>query len=126
LETLLINHPSYDPNFSPKNDANIRNNSSSIHTASSAQSWFEKHEDALQHLHWPTQAPDLNIAEPLWSVLESTVRSRFPPPPSLKQLEDVLHEEWYTIPLETIPNLHESVTGRVQGLLQTNVGPTPY
>jgi hypothetical protein len=35
------------------------------------------------------------------------VRSRFPPPISLKQLEDVLQEEWYKIPLETVKILVE-------------------
>jgi len=54
-------------------------------------SWFEEHKDALQHLTWPAQWPDLDIIEPLWSVLESRVRNRFPPPSSLKQLKDVLH-----------------------------------
>jgi hypothetical protein len=50
------------------------------------------------------------------------VRSRYPPP-SLKQLEDVLHEEWYNIPLETIQNLHESIPRRIQAVLQANGGP---
>ena len=54
------------------------------YTARSIQSWFEEHEDALQHLPWPTQSPDLNIVEPL---------------------EDVLHEHYYNIPLETIQTL---------------------
>jgi hypothetical protein len=40
--------------------------------------------------------------------LEDTVsirmRSRFPPPLFLKQLDDVLHEEWWIIPPETIQN----------------------
>jgi hypothetical protein len=58
--------------------------------------WFEEHEGELQHLPWPAQSPDLNIIEPLWSVLETRVRNRFPPP-SLKQLEDVIQEEWYEI-----------------------------
>jgi hypothetical protein len=49
----------------------------------------------FQHLPWPAQLPDLNITEPLWSVLETRVRNRFPPPTSLKQFEDVLQEEWY-------------------------------
>jgi hypothetical protein len=53
-------------------------------------SWLEEHKDALHHLAWPAQLPDLDIIEPLWSVLESRVRSRFPPPSSLKQLKDVL------------------------------------
>ena len=72
------------------------------YTHSCVQSWFEEHEDALQHLLWPGKSPDLNIIEPMWSVLQSTGRRRFHLPSSLKQPEDVLHEEWYSIPLETI------------------------
>jgi transposase len=35
----------------------------------------------------------LNNIEALWSVLETKVRNRFPPPTSLKELEDALQEE---------------------------------
>jgi hypothetical protein len=38
------------------------------------------------------QSPDLNVSEPLWSVLETRVRDRSPPT-SLKQFEDVPQEE---------------------------------
>jgi len=68
------------------------------------ESWFKEHEDALQQLPWPAQSPD--ILKPLWSVLESGVRSRFPPPPSLKELEDVLNEVLCNIPLQTVHNLY--------------------
>jgi hypothetical protein len=67
---------------------------SSIHTVRNVQSWFEEHGDAFQHLPWPAQFPDLIIIKSLWSVLESMIRSRFLSPTPLKQLEDVLHEEW--------------------------------
>jgi hypothetical protein len=56
----------------------------------------------LQQPPWAVQSPDLNIIEPLWSVLET----RFPLQTSLKRFEDVLQEEWYRIPLETLQNLY--------------------
>jgi hypothetical protein len=55
--------------------------------------WFEEHEGKLQHLPWPIQSLDFNITEPIWSVLDTTPRKRFPLPTSLKQLEYVLEEE---------------------------------
>jgi hypothetical protein len=87
---------------------------------------FEEHEEAFQHLPWLAQLPDLFIIESLWSYLESRVRSRFPPLSSLKQLEDVLYELWYSIPLETIQNLHASIPRSVPAVLQASGDPTPY
>jgi hypothetical protein len=37
------------------------------------------------------------------------LKSRFPPPSFLKQLEKVLHEVSSNIPIETIQNSHESI-----------------
>jgi len=108
------------------NDAVFQDDNLPIHSARSVQSWFEEHKDALQHLPWPAQSPDRYIIKLLWSALESRVRSRFPPPSSVKQVEDVFHEEWYIIPLETMQNLCESLPRRVQAVLQANGGPTPY
>jgi hypothetical protein len=63
---------------------------------------LQLHEGELQHLPGPAQSPDLKITEPLWSVLETRVRYRFPLPTSVKQFEDVLQEEWFQIPLEQL------------------------
>ena len=104
----------------PNSDAIFQENSTPIHTARSVQSWFEEHENALQHL-WLAHSPNLNIIEPLWSVLESRERNRFPPS-SVKQLEEM----WYSFPLETVQILHESIPRRIQPVLQANGGPTPY
>jgi len=113
-------HPMIQMLF-PNNNAVFQDDSLPIHIARCVKSWFEEHEDALKHLPWPAQLPDLNIIKPLFSVLESRVRSRFPPPSSLKQLGDVLHEKWYNIPLETIQNIHDSVPRGIQAVLQTAV-----
>jgi hypothetical protein len=61
-------------------------NSLPIHTARSVQSWFEEHEDAIQHVPWSAQLSDLNIEPPL-SVLEGRVRNSVPPSSPLKQLD---------------------------------------
>jgi hypothetical protein len=71
----------------PKNDAVFQDNNAPIHTAGTLRSWLEDHEGKLQHLSWPAQSPDLNIIEPLSSVLEIRVMNRFPLPLSLKQLK---------------------------------------
>jgi hypothetical protein len=94
--------------MSPNIDAVFQDDSLPMHTTRRVQFWFEEHEDALQHIPWPAQSPDLNIIEPLWSVLESRVRSKFPSPLSVKQLADCLHEKRHNIPLETIQNLYDS------------------
>jgi hypothetical protein len=69
----------------PNNDAVFQEGSAHIHTAGTVQSWFGEHEGELQHLPWSPQSPDVNIIEPLWSVLETRVRNSFPPATSLRQ-----------------------------------------
>jgi hypothetical protein len=76
-------HPMIQSLF-PNNDAVLQDDTVPIHTARTVQSWFEEHDDKLQHLPWPAQSPDLNITEPLCSVLETTLRNRFPPLAPLK------------------------------------------
>jgi hypothetical protein len=62
---------SHDPKSFPNNDAVFQDENVPIHIAGTVQSWFEEHEGELQHRPWPAQLPYLNIAEPLWSVLET-------------------------------------------------------
>jgi hypothetical protein len=54
------------------------------------------------------------------------VRKRFPPPTSLKQLEDVLQEEWYIILPETVQALYESIPKGTADVLKSKGDPTPH
>jgi hypothetical protein len=43
--------------------------------------------------------------------------NRFPPPRYLKQIEDILQEEWYKVPLQTVKILipvHSKDCGRIE------------
>jgi hypothetical protein len=82
---------------------------------------FEEHEGELQHLPWPEQSPDLNTTEPHWSVFETGPRNGLPPPASLKELEEVLQEEFCKISLESVQNLYESITKRTADMVQHNI-----
>jgi len=57
-------HPVVEVLF-PNNDAVLQDDDLPIHAARSVQSWFEEHEDVLQHLLWQAQLPGLNFMEPL-------------------------------------------------------------
>jgi hypothetical protein len=49
------------------------------------------------------------------------VRNRVPPPTSPKQFEDVLHEEWYSILLDTVQDLYKSIPRRSAAALKAKV-----
>ncbi|GFW40907.1 transposable element Tcb2 transposase [Trichonephila clavipes] len=97
-----------------------------IHTAKIVQEWFAEHEWEVGHLNWPPQSPDLNIIEYLWGYLESKLRARFPPPSTISALETALHEEWLHIPLQVVHDLYASTPRRIQSVIQSKGGPTPY
>jgi hypothetical protein len=58
--------------------------------------------------------------------LEIKARNRFPPPISLKQFEDILREEWHTVPLEMANNLYNPTSRRTAAVLMAKDGPKPY
>jgi hypothetical protein len=91
------------------NNTLFQEDSASVHTAGTVQSWFEEHESELQHRTWPAQPPDLNIIETLWSVLDTRLRNRIPSPISLKQLEGVRFEVSTAVTMMIIIFIYESV-----------------
>lgn len=118
-------HPMVQTLF-PNGGAVFQDDNAPIHTAGVVNNWFEEHESDVERLDWPPQSPDLNIIEHLWCQLEQQVRNRFPPPASLKELEQVLLEEWLKIPLTTVQKLYESIPRRIAAVIAAKGGSTPY
>lgn len=110
----------------PGGEGIFQDDNAPIHTAKVIRAWFDDHKSQFKHLEWPAQSPDLNIIEPVWSTLEARVRSVYPPPSSLKELERVLIEEWFKIPVETIQKLYESIPRRIEAVIKADGGPTRY
>lgn len=110
----------------PDGDGIFQDDNAPIHTAGIIKSWYDEHSEDFQHMPWPAQSPDLNIIEAVWSILEVQIRNVYPPPSSLKALEELLISEWYKIPTETIQKLYQSIPRRVQAVIKAKGGPTPY
>jgi hypothetical protein len=53
------------------------------------------------------------------------VRSRFPPPSSLNELEGLLIEECVKILIETMHNIYESIPRKIEAVIAAKGGPTP-
>jgi hypothetical protein len=55
------------------------------------------------------------------SIFKTIIKYIFPPPSSVKKLEDVHQEEWYKILLETVQNLYESISRRIAAVLKAKM-----
>ena len=87
---------------------------------------YEEHERELEHIEWPQQYPGLNIIEHLWCEFERQVRNGYPLPSCLKELEQVLMEEWLKIPLYEVRKLYDFIHKRIEAVQKVGGGPTSY
>ncbi|GFV17228.1 DDE_3 domain-containing protein [Trichonephila clavipes] len=60
-------------------DGIFQDDNAPTHVMELVESWFDEHEKEVKYLPLPAQSPDLNMIEPLWSILELSIRNRYPP-----------------------------------------------
>ena len=75
-------------------------------------------------MDWPSNSPDLNPIENLWSVLKRNVELR--QPRNIGELEIFMKEEWSKIPQDIIKNLVGSMKERCRLDIENNGERIPY
>ena len=68
--------------------------------------------------NWPSNSPDINIIENVWSLLKKRVFQRHPK--NIEELWAFCGEEFERIPLEYIQNLYSSIADRLNKIVQCN------
>ncbi|QRW15697.1 Transposable element Tcb2 transposase [Rhizoctonia solani] len=94
------------------------------HTAKVTQEWLNTQQ--LSVLPWPANSPYMNIIENVWDYLDRCVRMRHQLPTRANDLWAILQEEWECIPQAYIDKLYDSMTERVQEVIDRKGGNTCY
>lgn len=86
---------------------------------------FLERED-IHRMDWPARSPDINPIEHAWDALGRRVAARQPPPRTIPDLRNALHEEWGQLPVELLNHLIESMPRRCEVCVAMRGNHTPY
>ena len=96
-----------------------------VHTAKDVKQWMLTNKVNVLP-DWPSQSPDLNPIEHLWSELGRQIRKRPQAIKNITELETALQEEWGKISMNQIISLIESMPRRIEAVITSNGWPTKY
>lgn len=74
--------------------------------------------------NWPANSPDLNVIENLWAIIKKRVESL--QPDSIDSLIEAIQDVWNNLSMELIHNLIDSMTDRLQRVVDNQGGPNGY
>ena len=94
----------------------------SKHTAKSTKRLFNRLRVPIED--WPSQSPDLNPIENLWSHLNWELRDR--KCSNLEQLFEALQEGWNKLSVDYLTTLSDSMPSRLNAVIDNKGFPTKY
>ena len=103
----------------------VSDDNSPVHTAEDVQKWILMNKIKVLK-DWPSQSPDLNPIEHLWSELGRQIRKRPQAIKNITELETALQEEWGKISMNQIISLIESMPRRIEAVIKNKGNPTKY
>lgn len=92
------------------------------HTARETTRFFE--DQGITLLPWPSQSPDLNPIENLWSILDQRIRKRRCR--NEAELYTIIQEGWRDLPVELLHDLVDSMPRRCAKVIENDGYPTKY
>lgn len=92
------------------------------HMAKIVKRWIRLNMNTIDW--WPSQSPDLNPIENLWSILDRNCMDR--QCKNEDELFNLLQNEWQALPLELLQRLVMSMPRRIDAVLKARGGPTKY
>jgi hypothetical protein len=119
LRTQL--RPSIDK-LAPHGNFIFQHDNDPKHTAIVVKSYIR--DNQITTLQWPSQSPDLNPIENLWSILDN--RTKLRRPQTEEQLFQILKTEWESFGIELLQTLSDSMPRRLQAVIDNNGWPTKY
>ena len=92
------------------------------HTAHVVRDWM--HDNNIPLLDWPSQSPDLNPIENLWSILDARCKARRPN--NETELFQILQDAWRALPVSLLDDLVTSMPRRCQAVIDAEGRATKY
>jgi transposase len=94
---------------SRKNHFFIQDNAP-VHKSYETMDWMKKQK--IRVVDWPSNSPDLNPIENLWSTLKSRIQQRSPE--NMTQVVQYAKEEWEKLPASMLKTLSDSMVSRLK------------
>lgn len=80
----------------------------------------------IRAIPWPSCSPDMNPIEHVWNYLDRLLRAHNPKPQNKDELREIIEKLWYSIPLEYIQSLYNSMPRRIAALIKAKGYHTKY
>jgi len=103
----------------------FQQDNASVHTAEVCKAYLKRREE-FEILDWPSQSPDLNPIENLWSILKNQLKKRKTNPKDKEELWAQLQEEWQKLQGDLLARLADSMPQRCLDVIAAHGGPTRH
>jgi len=88
------------------------------HAAKATQAWCKRNlPNFIEKTSWPTNLPDINRVENLWSIMDEVVY-KDPTPKTMKDPKGRPKQAWKNIPLSKLYDLSHSMPQRLQNVIK--------